>query len=619
MGPADAWWPHAFGAARGHPLDRRNGVLLLPLSGTVIASGPGAVTPKLATASVPASDASVGATSSVGAKGVAVGAPQSGPIDVAPSSAASLERLFAHTSPDGVQVTAFDQPEQAAGTSSGAADAGAAPPARTLPSPATIGCVTTTPLTLEVSDMAAVGTFSEPLFSGANGPLVDVQIGEIGNAEGSPATWVLAQVGAGAATVDVQFADGTVDQAGVPSSGVVVLAHRGAPTSVLGTASAAAIEVLAGDGKVLAAYGLGVDASPSTAGAAPTALPAPGQRQPADPAAATAAVTQAVETALGCGASPLVRSQAVAGGGALESVVMPSAAAVVQVDRVVFTSATAAVVQYDLRSSSGDHDSGPLFCAASYSGTAWLSSLASVAPGIQVEPADQVGNVTVAPGGPLLVQRWPGGTAVAVYKALPGSQSAPGYGAGEAVCTPSGGVVDEVTTPGAVGVVTAPLFPAYGSPLIGAAVSSVGSAEASPATVVGVEVGPQVSTVAVTGSAGTIEERPVDGEAVIVLAGDPSTALGVAGSQLQVGDAGGAMLGSVSLQVDTTAPAGPSSLPTALPPPGPGPADPQAATQEIDQAFADVFECSTAPMSRVEQIQDGSLVEGALEQVDTGS
>ena len=74
-------------------------------------------------------------------------------------------------------------------------------------------------------------------------------------------------------------------------------------------------------GQVLAGYGLGTDhLGRRPAAAAPSALPAPGPVQPADPAAATAAVTHAVETALGCSASPLQRLQAVAGGDALETV-----------------------------------------------------------------------------------------------------------------------------------------------------------------------------------------------------------------------------------------------------------------------------------------------------------
>ncbi len=192
-----------------------------------------------------------------------------------------------------------------------------------------------------------MGTISEPLFQGATGALVDVQVGEIGQAEGAPATWVLAQVGTAATTVEVQFADGSIDQVAVPSSGVVVLGHTGAPDVALGNGSTAAIDVLGGAGQVLAGYGLGTASSVATGPAAPSALPAPGSVQPADPAAATAAVTRAVETALGCRASPVQRLNAMAGGDALETVPF-SGTAEVDVDRVVFTSATAAIVEYHL-------------------------------------------------------------------------------------------------------------------------------------------------------------------------------------------------------------------------------------------------------------------------------
>ncbi len=60
----------------------------------------------------------------------------------------------------------------------------------------------------------------------------------------------------------------------------------------------------------------------------------------------------------------------------------------------------------------------------------------------------------------------------------------------------------------------------------------------------------------------------------------------------------------------------PATLPSSAP--AQQPADPASATQAIDQAFSAVFDCSTPPIQRVQQIQDGSLVAGALEQLDTG-
>jgi hypothetical protein len=378
--------------------------------------------------------------------------------------------------------------------------------------------------------------------------------------------------------------------------------------------------VVGSGGQVLAGYGLGTVSSVPTNGGAPGSLPAPGSVQPADPGAATTAVTHAVETALGCTASPLQRQQAIADGDVVESAPTFGGSAVVNVQRVVFTSATAAVVEYDLDAAPAAQSSDHLYAAATLTGDTWQVSLASVAPGIQVTPANQVGNVTVAPDGPLFVKSWPGGTAVAVYKALPGSSSASGYGTGEAACTSAGGIVEEVTTPGAVHVLTSALFPNYTTPLIDAAVSEVGGAEGAPATVVDVETGSQTSSVSVTGSAGTVQESPVDGVAVIVLAGAPTTTLAGTGSQIQVTDGTGAVISTMSLQVEASAPAGPSTLPSSLPAAGagPAPADPQAATQAITQAFATVFDCTTPPIQRVQEIQDGSLVAGALEQLDTG-
>jgi hypothetical protein len=611
-----------LGAPGHHRLARRDGVLVLALSGTVTSSTPGADAAHgvLGVASPSFNGAAPGQVAG-GGSAVANGAaststvPSSGPIDVAPTSPSSpsLQRLYGHTSPDGVQMTAFDQPGAQASSNPPSTEVAPAGPVPAVPS----GCLTTTELTLEISDVAAVGTVTEPLFTGATGLLVDVQIGEIGNAEGEPATWVMAQVGSAASTVEVQFADGTVDQAAAPPSGLVVLGHKGAPEAALGNGSVAALDVLGSGGQVLAAYGLGVASSVPSSGSAPTGLPAPGAVQPADVAAATAAVTRAAETALGCSASPIQRLQATALGDAVESLPTLGGSAGVSVDEVVFTSDSTAVVQYHLDAASGAV--GPLYAAATLARSTWQLSVASVAPGIQMTPANQVGNVTVAPGGPLFVHSWPGGTAVALYKALPGSQAASsGYGAGQPACTPAGGVVEEVTTPGAVAVLTSALFPNYPTALISAAVSTVGSAEGAPATVVGVEVGSQAASVSVTDSGGTVQESPVDGSAVIVLAGDPSTVLGGSGSELQVSDASGATQASVSLQVDASAPAGPASLPATLPAPGSGPADPQAATQAITSAFESVFDCATPPIQRVQAIQDGSLVAGALEQLDTG-
>ena len=237
---------------------------------------------------------------------------------------------------------------------------------------------------------------------------------------------------------------------------------------------------------------------------------------------------------------------------------------------------------------------GPLYAAATLAG-ADVAGVAGVGGAGDPGDAGQSGGQRHRRAGravvrPQLARRHRGGG----VQGAAGITVGPGYGTGDAACTPAGGVVEEVTTPGAVGVLSAALFPNYTTPLIGAAVSTVGSAEGAPATVVGVEVGPQATSVSVTGSGAPVTEAPVNGEAVIVLAGAPSSVLGAAGSELAVSDTTGTALATVPLQVEATAPAGPSSLPGVLPAAGPGPVDPAAATQAITQAFEAVFDCATA-------------------------
>ena len=398
------------------------------------------------------------------------------------------------------------------------------PPADPV-NPVPSGCLTTTQLTLEISDTAAVGTVTEPLFRGATGALVQVQVGEIGNAEGAPATWVMAQVGTGAATVEVQFADGTIDHAAVP------LVGRGGARAQ-GRARRRARERVGGRHR--RARRRRTRCWPATASApttsvpadgnAPSKLPAPGSVQPADPAAATAAVSRAVETALGCRASPLQRFQAVAGGDPIEVVPSFGGDAVVNVDKVVFTSATTAVAQYRLAADQGQQQTGALYAAATLNGSTWQLSLASVAPGIQVTPANQVGNVTVAPGGPLFVHSWPGGTAVAVYKALPGSQSSSGYGTGEAACTPAGGIVEEVTTPGRRGRAHLGAVPELRHPVdLRPRCRGSGTPRGHrPPSSTSRSV-PRRRRCRSPARRHGAPRRPSDGEAVIVLAGDPTS------------------------------------------------------------------------------------------------
>ena len=295
--------PHGPSRA-GHIWTRRDGVLVLPLSGTVSASPSRWRWPRH-TGSTRPGPASAFNGARRGCQpprrrrrhrpaeclASVHDAPASGPIDVAPSAtsvaAAPLRPHLARrraghrvrqpgagsTPPRTVSARrppAPRRPGDRAGIGAGSSAATprpSGPSARVRPCsgarvrhsrrpvgavagprscPAPIGgCLTTTQLTLEVSDTAAVGTVTEPLFSGATGALVDVQIGEIGSAEGAPATWVMAQVGTGAATVEVQFADGTIDHAAVPVRRASSCSGtKGAPADALGNGSVAAIDVL---------------------------------------------------------------------------------------------------------------------------------------------------------------------------------------------------------------------------------------------------------------------------------------------------------------------------------------------------------------------------------------
>jgi hypothetical protein len=86
------------------------------------------------------------------------------------------------------------------------------------------------------------------------------------------------------------------------------------------------------------------------------------------------------------------------------------------VDKVVFSSSTDAAVRFHVYSP-GRSDPQSLYADAALVHGAWLVSLDSVAPGLQVAPPSQDGDVSVAPGGPLFVHIAGRGVAIAVYRA----------------------------------------------------------------------------------------------------------------------------------------------------------------------------------------------------------
>ena len=576
-------------------------------------------------------------------------------VDVPPGTGQTLDRLTTHVSPDGVIVSTFYAPSPqtsppirvqpgvsppivSPGSSSGAGVSGAAnsPPLSVAkgpvpaPAPATPAdsCSPTGELTLEMSDTQAVATFTEPFYGGYTDPLVDVEIGEFGVIEQRPATWVEAQVGAQADEVLVQFADGATDSA-APAKGVAVLAHDGDASTTLGDGSQAFLEVLGAGGTLLAKYSLGVGSPPaSSSESPPPTFPGAGASQPSSPGTARKAVGQALSKALSCSEPPVTQAQSVYGGGAYEELGGAGSSGLttgdrIGVDSVVFTSGTRAVVRYQV-DSPGVPASPALYADATLVRGAWLLSLGSVAPGLQIAPANQDGDVAVAPGGPLFVHTGAGGVAVAVYRAVSANGSGSGCGGMSCTgnptpeCVPTGGVVEEITTPGAVGIQSGPLFGKYSSALIGVGLSIVGEAEGAPATVVNVEVGPTVTTVNLTALGKTQSFTPVGGVVDVVLSGAPTTAIGPSGGSIAALGASGATLGSVPLAVDASEPAPASSLPTTLPAPGTPPPDPAAATAAIEQVFETVFSCANTPLVRSGDIQDNGMFANPLEQLYLG-
>jgi hypothetical protein len=291
----------------------------------------------------------------------------------------------------------------------------------------------------------------------------------------------------------------------------------------------------------------------------------------------------------------------------------------------VFTSKKSAVIRYEIVSP-GVTTPQPLYADATLVRGNWLLSIGSVAPGLQIAPANQDGDVAVAPGGPLFVHSGSGGVAIAVYRAeasgATGSSSGCDgqtcTGAPDPQCLPTGGTVEEITTPGAVGIESGPLFGNYTTSLISVGLTIVGEAEGAPATVVGTEVGPAVSSVDLTVHGHTQSFTPVDGVVDAVFAGQPSVAIGPTGGTLDVLDASGATVAHVPLAVDASEPAPASSLPGSLPAPGTPPSDPAAATAAIDDVFETVFSCANSPLVRADDIQDDGMFANPLEQLYLG-
>jgi hypothetical protein len=630
------------------------GTLVLPLTGEVQAEGlsfsgsgesDGAVSGSSSSfAALKNAHASASMSAPVSSEAAGATADQS--VDVPPGTSQTMKRLFTHISSDRVIVSTFMTPmAQAPGVFQNPA-VSQSPPAVVGPGSekagsvadpqnvnrTTISCAPTGQLTLEISDTKAVAIFTEPFYEGFVEPLIDVEIGDIGVTEGSPATWVEAQVGSSADQVLVQFADGSTDSM-APSEGVAVLARDGDAAETLGGPNGAKLEVLGSGGVVLADYRIFVGNSAETTQGAfpPVVLPGPFKGPgPSDPKVAREDVESALKTALSCSEPPIVQSQAVTDGGAYEEIGGASNTGIaagdrVVVDKVEFTSRSNAEIQFHI---AGQGLSQPqiLAASASLSSSRWRISIGSVAPGLQIAPPNQDGDVSVAPGGPLFVSTGPGGVAVAVYRAQRSSDSGNGCAGEECVgnpsqtCASTGGLVEEITTPGAVAIESSALFANYTGPLIGVGLGIVGEAEGSPATLVSAEVGPSVAKVEIASRSGVESFAPDDGVVEAALAGAPASAIGKTGGSLTAVDSAGQTVASEPFSVDASEPAPASSLPSNLPPPGSGspPPNPAKATSQIDQVFGTVFDCANSPFVRSSVIEDNGMFANPLEQLYLG-
>ncbi|MFZ0664381.1 MAG: hypothetical protein WAM97_01405 [Acidimicrobiales bacterium] len=633
------------------------GSMVLPLTGSLqvgeLTRGPSTAdmgSTAVGAMSVPPSTAQTTAKGTAATQGNGVGDSDAGPVDVPPGTSQTMQRLATHTSTDGVVVSTFfasyDQSVEDHGPVSYTG-----PPSSHATSPGVSGgsniassCSPAGEVTLELSDLQAVATFQEPFYSGFTSPLIDVQIGEFGVTEGKPATWVEAEVGPAAKEVEVSFADGSTDEA-APAGGVAVLAHLGDAQSAFGDGSQAWLSVLGTSDQMLAHYSIGIGNPPATPVTPVPYIPVvqPGngasshvgdkaaadKAHPADPVVATREITRSLTNALSCSEPPAMESLSVTDGGAYEEIGGAGALGMTSSDRisitgVTFADDTTADVRYEIVGP-GDQAPQDQYADASLVGGKWLISLGSVAPGLQVTPGNQDGDVAVAPGGPLFTYTGSGGVAVAVYRAEP-SGSEGNFCAGEGCagapirsCIPTGGLVTEVTTPGAVGIGSGPLYSDYTTPLIGVGISIFGEAEGAPATIIGVEVGSSVKNVDLSIHGTTQSLDPVDGVVDAVLNGDPSTAIGSGGGSLSVIGESGQVLSSVPLSVDASEPAGATTLPSSLPASsGPQPTDPASATAAIDNAYDTVFSCTSPPIERSEDIQDNGLFTNPLEQLLIG-
>ena len=491
-------------------------------------------------------------------------------------------------------------------------------------------CLPTNYVTLEFSDGRAVASFNEPFFGQYTTPLINLEIGEFGLSENSPASWVAAQVGSTAASVEFIYSDGASDVV-VPTNGLAVDGRLGNAASSFGGNKPPRIVIKSGTGAVLANYTFGVMSSP-------TQVTPPNQsitpsNGPSNPSQATSDIENALKVALSCSEPPIERSLSVENGGSYESMTSISMLDFINgiiFNSVTFTSPTSAQVHFGAQPdfnmlNSNQAMKAPLIQLYSNTYVAdaievngeWKISLGSFVNA--VTSIQQSGPRGLTSSTPIYTYSSSGLTAYAYLQNIPNVSNS----VQNKACIPTGATYIEITTKGGIGNVSVPLFANYQSPLVSVTISTVDGPEGSPSTVVVVESSSSASKVLLKTPTNSYEVSPSNNLSVLVIPGEPSTVLGSSGSSISALDSSGNVTVTYSLSASTTIanpkPTNNYSLNPTMPAPGIQPANVAQATTEITQSFDAVFSCQTPFIERIQDIENGGGIVTPLESLYTSS
>ncbi len=534
-----------------------------------------------------------------------------GGISIEDTPSGTLTPLFSNPSTSSVRVFAFSYQNQALNQLKSA-------------------CLPTNYVTLEFSDGSAVASFSEPFFGQYSTPLINLEIGEFGKSENNPASWVAAQVGKVAASVEFIYSNGAKDVV-VPTNGLAVDGRLGNAASNFGGYKPPRIVIKSSTGAVLANYTFGVMSSPTQATLPNQSITT--SQGPSNPSQAISDIENALTAALSCAEPPIERSLSVDNGGSYESMTSISLLDFINgivFNSVTFTSPTTAQVKFGAKPdfsmlNSNQGMKAPLIQL--YSNTyiadaievngVWKISLGSFVN--EVPAVQQGGPIGLASPSPIYTYSSSGLTAYAYLQNIPNVSGS----VQNKACIPTGATYIEITTKDGIGNVSVPLFANYQSPLISVTVSTVDGPEGSPATVVVVESSSSASKVLLKTLTNSYEVSPSSNLSVLVIPGEPSTVLGSNGSSISALDSSGNVTVTYSLSasttIATTTPPNNYSLPPTMPAPGTQPKNVTQATTEITQAFGAVFSCQTPLIQRVQDIENGGGVVTPLENLYTSS